>query len=445
MRLRTWFVAALGLGSLVALIAFSMLTSLGKSQDIYDQFDQLNNHYRRVDANLRRLRSDVLLSGIFIRDYLLDVARERAPEYRDRLGEFRRTNVATLAELQTLIGRNDRIASLQSKLGDYWATFDPLFDWPTAEKVRRSASFLRQEVVPRREAVLAMAEEIEALNNANLAAQRAEVARRYAIFRGDQQRRLWQTVLVGLIVALIVVFRLRVLERRSDEAEHQMRELSQKLVSTQEEERRKLSRELHDHVAQVLTGLKMELGRIERISGSLDERVSPLIAECKRLADDMFHTVRGLALGLRPSMLDDFGLQAALEWHIRDFMSRYEMPVQLTIEGDLSLLPDKHGTCVYRMVQEAMTNCVRHSGAESMQISVAAHDGELEVFVSDDGVGLDPTWRRGGLGLRGIHERVKELDGTMTISRSTRNGTLLSVRLPLPGKISGVPLARAAS
>jgi signal transduction histidine kinase len=159
----------------------------------------------------------------------------------------------------------------------------------------------------------------------------------------------------------------------------------------------------------------------------------------------MFHTVRDLALGLRPSMLDDFGLQAALEWHVRDFMSRYELPVQLTINGDCGLVPDKHGTCVYRMVQEAMTNCVRHSGAESIQISVAAHDGELRVSVSDEGVGLDPSSRRGGLGLRGIHERVRELDGTMTISRSARNGTLLSVRLPLPKQIAEVSLARAAS
>jgi signal transduction histidine kinase len=445
MRLRTWLVAALGLGSLVALIAFSMFTSLRNAQDIYTQLDQLNSHHRRVDANLRRLRTDVMLSGIFIRDYLLDVARERAPGYREQLTEFRRTNMATLAELETLIGPDDRISSLQSKLVDYWATFEPLFDWPTTEKIRRSARFLRQEVVPRREAVLTLAEEIEELNNANLAAQREEVARRHAAFRSDLNQRLWQTLLIGLAVALIVVFRLRILEQRSDEAEDQMRELSQKLVNTQEEERKNLSRELHDHVAQVLTGLRMELGRIERISAPLDARIGPLVAECKRLVDNMFHTVRDLALGLRPSMLDDFGLQAALEWHVRDFMSRYELPVQLTINGDCGLVPDKHGTCVYRMVQEAMTNCVRHSGAESIQISVAAHDGELRVSVSDDGVGLDPSSRRGGLGLRGIHERVRELDGTMTISRSARNGTLLSVRLPLPKQIAEVSLARAAS
>ena len=115
--------------------------------------------------------------------------------------------------------------------------------------------------MPRREAVLTIAQEIEELNNANLAAQRAEVDRRHTAFRDDLQRLLWQTVLLGVGVAVVVVVRLRVLERRSEEAEHQMRELSQQLVNAQEEERKNLSRELHDHVAQVLTGLRMELGR----------------------------------------------------------------------------------------------------------------------------------------------------------------------------------------
>ena len=183
MRLRTWVVAALGLGSLVVLIAVSMLASARTAQDIYAQLDQLNNHHRRVEESLRRLRSDVNLSGIFVRDYLLDVARERAPEYREQIAEFRRTNMATLVELRTLIEHDDRIASLQAKLDDYWQTFDPLFDWTTSEKILRSATFLRREVVPRREAALTIAREIEELNNDNLAAQQQEVARRQSAVR----------------------------------------------------------------------------------------------------------------------------------------------------------------------------------------------------------------------------------------------------------------------
>jgi signal transduction histidine kinase len=441
MRVTTWFVAALGLGSLVVLIAVSMLASSRKAEAIYAQLDALNSHHRRVEATLRRLRSDLNLSGIFVRDYLLDVARERAPEYREQIAEFRSTTLATLDELKTLIKSDEQVASLQAKLDDYWATFDPLFDWTPAEKIARSAGFRRREVVPRREAALAIARQIEDLNNANLAAQRDEVARRHEAFRADLRRFFWQTVLVGLIVAITVVLRLRVLEHRSEDAERQMRALSQQLVNAQEEERKHLSRELHDHVAQVLTGLRMELGRVERTTTG----VGPAIAECKRLVDDLFRNVRNLSLGLRPSMLDDFGLRAALEWLARDFMSRCAIKVDLVAEGDLESLPEKHRTCVYRVVQEAMTNAVRHAHAEAIRVTVSAVGGQLNVAIADDGIGIDPARRRHGLGLRGIEERAKELGGTMTIGRDGKQGTLIAVVLPPPIPLEEAPLARAAS
>jgi signal transduction histidine kinase len=144
-------------------------------------------------------------------------------------------------------------------------------------------------------------------------------------------------------------------------------------------------------------------------------------------------------------MLDDFGLQAALEWHVRDFTARYAITVNLNMEGDFDTLPDKHRTCVYRVVQEAMTNCARHAHAQTIDVVVRALAGQLSVTVTDDGVGLDPDKRRDGLGLRGIEERVKELQGTMTISPEPANGTTLTIRLPLPrAQMQEAALARAA-
>lgn len=453
MRFKTWPVAALGLGSLLLLIVVSMLASSRKAEEIYTELDKLNTYHHDLDSKLRRLRSDVNLSGIFVRDYLLDVERERAPEYRQQLTEFRRSNIATVAELRALAkGDVDRIINLQTQLDEYWQAFDPLFDWTPTEKILRSAGFLRREVVPRRDAVLAIAQEIEELNNFNLAAQRAEVDRRQVSFHDDLHRLLWRMGLLGLAVALGAVFRLRVLERRSDEqrvlaqeAERQLRQLSQQLVAAQEEERAHLSRELHDHVAQVLTALRMELGRIERTTRpSGDPRIGVAIAESKKLVDSMFRTVGDLALGLRPSMLDDCGLQAALEWHVRDFIGRYGVAVDLTIDGNLESLPDRHRTCVYRAVQEALTNCVRHAEAKRIEVSVAGYAGQLAMSVTDDGVGLDPGRPRTGLGLRGIEERVKELQGTLTIGRAARKGTRLAITLPIPASMEEASLARAA-
>jgi signal transduction histidine kinase len=443
MRFRTWPVAALGLASLLMLVIYSVLTASGRAQEIYTQLDQLNSHHRDVDTALRRLRSDLNLSGIFVRDYLLDTEREHAEEYRQRLAEFRTANLATLTELRALSqGRgadNERILSgLQLQLEEYWEAFEPLIDWTLAEKINRSARFLRLEVLPRRQAAIAIADEIEELNNANLAAQRASVTRQHAAFRDELDTLLWRTLFLGVFLAVTVAIRLRVLERRSEEqkalaqnAERQLRELSQQLVAAQEEERRKLSRELHDHVGQMLTALRMELGRLDRLGTSANVTLSAAVAECRQLVDEMVHIVRDLALGLRPSMLDDIGLQPTLEWQARDFTRRYNVRVELDLDGDLDSLSDQHRTCVYRVVQEALTNCIRHAQATHIAIAVRAGAETLEVSVTDDGVGIDAARRREGFGLRGIEERARELGGTVAVGSAAGKGVRLTIQLPL--------------
>jgi signal transduction histidine kinase len=454
--MRTWPVAAAALVGLLLLVVISVLTASRKAQDIYTQLDDLNQRYHQVEIRLRRLRSDIHVSGIFVRDYLLDTSRERAPDYRDRLADFRETNTQTFRELRELTKRRGestaQLQSLEGKLDEYWQTLDPLFDWTPAEKLNFSAGFLRREVLPRREAVLSIAQEIEALNSATLEAQRAEITGKQAALRRDLYNLLWRSLLLGIIVAITAVIRLRVLERRSEEqravaeeAEAQMRQLSHQLVATQEEERKKLSRELHDHVGQVLTALRMELGRIDRLR-SPDDRLARAVGECRQLVDNMVRTVRDLALGLRPSMLDDFGLQPALEWHVRDFTRRYGVAVELNVSGDLVNLPEQYSTCVYRVTQEALTNCVRHASAARVSVRVSGEANGIELAVTDDGIGLDPTRRRAGLGLRGIEERVRDLGGTTVIQSAAGTGTKIMIRLPLarPALHEEGELARAA-
>jgi signal transduction histidine kinase len=456
MRFRTWPVAALALGALLLLVVVSVLEATRRAQEIYTRLDAMNQRYHEVESKLRRLRSDVNMSGIFVRDYLLDPVGERAPNYRARLAEFRGANKTAFDDLRALIQgsqeSDQRLTSLRAKLDEYWGALDPLFDWSPAEKGNQSAGFLRTEVIPRREAVLAIAQEIEEINASTMASQRTEVAVRQAELRTDLNRLLWSALLLGLIVALTAVYRLRRLERHSDEerrvaeeAERRMRELSQQLVATQEEERKKLSRELHDHVGQVLTALRMELGSIDRLRAPQDAPLGRAVAESRQLVDNMVRTVRDLALGLRPSMLDDLGLQPALEWHARDFTRRYGLPVDLTVIGDLSRLADPYATCVYRVVQEALTNCVRHAAATRVRVTVTGASDMLAVAVADDGVGIQPQSRKRGLGLRGIEERVRDLGGSVEIQSATGDGTSLSIRIPLPVTIKEeVDFARVA-
>jgi signal transduction histidine kinase len=429
----------------VVLVFASLSTASRRAQEIYADLDQITAHHREIEGKFRRLRADLHLSGIFVRDYLLDRDRPGA-EYRARLAEFRQATLATFADLRAL-GEQDgweagRMERLDAELQEYWRATEPLFEPSARGTLESSAEFLRQNVLPRREAVLAIAREIEDLNNQNLAAERAEVTRRHADFQDSLQRLLWQSVLLGLVVAGAAVARLRVLESRSTEAERQMRRLSQELVATQEEERKKLSRELHDHIGQVLTALRMELGRIERLEQSSTGPLSQSLAESRALVDNMVRSVRDLALGLRPSMLDDFGLHAALEWHVRDFSRRYSLPVELTTEGDLAEIADPHRTCIYRTVQEALTNCAKYARATRVDVVVRESRDGIIVSVTDDGIGIDPARRRSGLGLRGIEERVRDLHGSVVVDNPGGAGTRVIVRLPHP--VPEVADARAA-
>ncbi|MGH9629119.1 MAG: sensor histidine kinase, partial [Bryobacteraceae bacterium] len=132
------------------------------------------------------------------------------------------------------------------------------------------------------------------------------------------------------------------------------------------------------------------------------------------------------------SMLDDLGLGPALEWQAREFSRRYDVPVDVSITGDLHQLPESHRTCVYRIAQEALTNCARHSQATAIELNVHKQNGRIEMEVRDNGIGL-PTgeMKKTGLGLRGMQERVRDLGGKIAISSSPSEGTTLAVELPL--------------
>jgi signal transduction histidine kinase len=455
LRFKTWPVAALALGALLLLIVAVVLESSRRAQALFSKLDQVNARYHEVEGKLRRLRSDINLSGIYVRDYLLDPDRERAPLYRRQIANYRRQNMVSFDELRAIAGSEpgtvQRLTTLRTGLIEYWGKLDPLFDWTPAEKLTESARFLREEVIPRRQAVLNLATEIEELNNATLTSQRNEAQRQQEGLRSDLTTLLAFSLLLGIGVSVTTVIRLRRLERKSDEqraaaeeAERQMRLLSQQLVATQEAERTNLSRELHDHIGQMLTALRMELGSIDRLREGQEQQIARAVAECRSLVDTMVRTVRDLALGLRPSMLDDFGLQPALEWHVRDFTRRYGLPVHLSVNGDLNRLPDRHRTCVYRVVQEALTNCVRHAAATTIRVTVTGHEEKLDVTVVDDGIGFDVERHKPGLGLRGIEERARELGGQVEIRSVKGAGTSLLIRLPFDAPAEEVPRARIA-
>ena len=304
---RTWPLVAIALAVLLILMGASNLATRRKAQQINTQLDEMHMLHRHIEGELRKVRSEVHLSGIFIRDYLLDNSQITGPSYREKLIELRKSTTATLKDLEPLVDPTvvNRIVSLQEKLEDYWGTFDPLFEWDPAQKTALSSIFLRRQVLPRRDAVLNIAEGIEDLNNANLKEQRATISiREYELHR-FLTRTLWISLCLGIGVAVAAVLRIRILEKRAEEqherrdvAKSEMRRLSQQLVTAQEEERKRLSRELHDEVGQALTALRMEIGKAERLCPAPGTALSAQLAECKHLIETLIHTVRNLSMGL---------------------------------------------------------------------------------------------------------------------------------------------------
>ena len=204
------------------------------------------------------------------------------------------------------------------------------------------------------------------------------------------------------------------------------REAVRALLAGQEIERTRLARELHDETGQALASILLGLKPIERQIGE-----EP-VAQIRELVGSALDDVRRLTTELRPPALDDFGLGPALERLTKLVAGRSGLSVELHVRSPIAL-PPEYETALYRIIQEALTNIVKHADAHSVSIIVLADDGVVRTVIEDDGAGFDPTAvRNGALGLVGMRERVALLDGRFDVESAPGAGTTLIVELPLP-------------
>ncbi len=357
---------------------------------------------------------------------------------RQQLLVIRESLQQRVDELSKLVPENDspELSRLQNEVEAYWDSLDPIFDWTPKEKLERSWVFLARKVLPRREAVVSLAREMAKMNAENLDRERQRLENSQDVLHQFLLQMMTVALVLGSFVALLTTYRVLVLERRHDaqrkqieETQNNLRRLSHRLVQAQEMERTALSRELHDEVGQKMTALGMELRNLEKLRDSNPGAFEKRMEEVKRLNIDAMRAIRDLAMGLRPSMLDDLGLEAALEWQGREFSRHTGVPAVVQVNSALDELPESQRTCIYRVVQEALTNCARHAKARNVLVSVSKERNGIVVLVRDDGIGFSPSLR-GGLGLLGIQERVQALDGKLHIASAVGKGTTLKVEIP---------------
>jgi signal transduction histidine kinase len=215
------------------------------------------------------------------------------------------------------------------------------------------------------------------------------------------------------------------------------RELSVQVLRLQDEERRRIARELHDGVGQILAALGMNIAQVRHESDKLSNEAARAISENALMVDELSREIRTMSHLLHPPMLDEIGLSSALRWYVDGFSERSKVKVNLDLPEELGRLPNEIELTFFRMVQECLTNVHRHSGSTSATIRLSQENDQVTVEIRDQGKGIPPDKQadlissdRAGVGFRGMRERLRKLNGTLEV-QSDAKGTMVIARVPL--------------
>jgi signal transduction histidine kinase len=305
--------------------------------------------------------------------------------------------------------------------------------------------FVQSEIVPRRgelyQALIALsgADQQRLQDDENrFADSRHEGGQRLLLMLG-------LSVLLSVLVALISI---RHSDNLADTAEKhyaeveqakgELQRLSARLLEVEEEGRRQLARELHDEIGQSLALLQIEISRAQSsVSSGQAEGLPERLEKARALAQETVQTIRNISLLLRPALLDDLGLAPALQFQVEHFLRRSGITCEYIEENVSDDLPDSVKTCVYRIVQEALHNCEKHSGANRVLVAVRQYPGVLQVEITDNGRGFQRNekgmpFRTTGLGLLGIRERTANVGGSLEIDSTPGRGARLALGIPIP-------------
>ena|SRR5436190_12189595 len=416
----------------------------GRMADLGRRSAEINSRYTRAQDLLTAVRGHVLMGSVYVRDALLDPNPATADEYRRQLEESYRNADEALQGYVPVVdvpGEQQRIARLRRDLDDFRRTMLDVLATDSRRWPAEARTLLRGRIMPKREGVMHVSEEVQALNREAFVQQQLDIA---SLYRATQ-RRVWETVGLALGASLAIALTATIyagrLERRVQqqrlrdvETTRDLQRLSSQLLTAQEEERRSIARELHDEVGQVLTAIKVELGIAQRALEAAGADTGAL-RDAKTITDGALHTVRDLSRLLHPAMLDDLGLAATVDWYLKGFGKRHGVRIELLQDHmDERLKPEIEANA-YRIVQEALTNVAKHAQASICRVFLQRLTHTLLVTVEDDGIGFRPEevavpGAPRGIGLVGIRERVAQLRGELRVESAPGKGTRLTVELP---------------
>lgn len=439
----------LWLGLCVTLAIFVIFASYTIHEIRWLQDYQVNvvQKNRKDSLQLLGLQDDTYQLAVSLRDMTLPESRYPIYYWKGKfsgLHEEMNTRLGQEAQYATSTPSGDALRKqLHDILDNFWQLSDEAFDLADQGHEDSARYLIRSQLEQQHQTISGVVSHLLQLNDQ---AQQDAGQRVIQVYSHVAENIL---VLVGVLFLVALgtglytlqanrktFERLHHLAERLQSQSEQLRMLSWKLIEVQEQTLRQVARDLHDHFGQILTAIGVMLGRAGRMAAETDPVFVQDAREVKKIVEDTLQSVRDGSQIFRPAILDDFGLQQTLGWFAEQYTRQTGIDVHY--EGKLAdgLFPPEAAIHVYRIVQEALSNVTKHSGAHEAWIMLGEKDSHLQLEIRDNGKGFHagPEMKRAegqGIGLMGMRERTEHLNGSLSISSAPNQGTIVRVRIPL--------------
>jgi signal transduction histidine kinase len=334
-------------------------------------------------------------------------------------------------ELATVSRTPAQQQMLSSLLANYWKASSHIFQLGQAGNEAEARRMIDRELQPSHAAVTGMVARLLVSNNEAEERATAEIQRIYDGVERNLYRFLIAVLVTIIATSLALIYYNRRLFERLRALTEQKGTLARKLIEVQENVLHSVARELHDEFGQILTAIGAMLTRAERKAASADTEVREQLHEVQEAAQSALERVRTLSQALHPAVLDDYGLEKTIEWHLKNFERQTGIEVDYQREGTLPVIKGDAAIHVYRILQEALNNVARHSQVLRVRVRVSGGGRELRLEVEDRGVGLPAGNQQSGLGLIAMRERAELLGGRIALLSPPSGGTLVSLEVPI--------------
>ena len=425
------------IGLAVTLLAVGVFSwySLRQLAGLRDLQARTIDRNRRDSLQLLRIQNNLQNLGFSMRDMEAGASRYPIAAWKS---EFDRTRLDLQDALRTEneLGPTSRSREqqkfLENSLQQFWSSADRVFQLAEQGSEQQARTIIREVLQTRHASIAGTVARFLVMNNEAEQATANEVSQIYSSVERNIYYFLLAAVLVICGTSVSLILQNRRIFRSLDQLSHQRQVLARKLITVQEDMFRSIARELHDEFGQVLTAVGTLLGRAQKANGEDAEKLARSLRETQQIVQEALDGVRSLSQRLHPNVLDDYGLEGAVEWYVRTISEQTGLNIECKKDGEWSIVvPPETAIHVYRILQESLNNVIRHANSKVAWVRLKRSSRKLELEVEDRGIGLpEDSQRSEGLGLVGMRERAELIRGNLTFKRPAEGGTLVRLEVP---------------